>query len=149
MNSRESGVIAGSGSVSTAPLFAVELRRLRTTLGLGQRELGRRTQCSGSYVCSIEAGRVPPPSHEAVLRLAEALQLNEQATERFARLADEARTCERPSASGQAGFRSKELKVVLETAAELAAHGGVTIQVFARGMEIKVLPMAAQRETKD
>ena len=131
------------------PLFGAELKRLREALAIGQRELGRRTRYAGSYICSIEAARVPPPSHEAVLRLAEALQLDKQACERFVRLADKTRARAKPAASKQTVVRSKELKVVLETAAELATRGGITIQVLAQGMAIKILPTSKQRELKD
>ena len=75
-----------------------------------------------------------------MLRLADALQLDEQAAKHFVQLADEARTSGKQRASRQPALWSKELKLVLETAAELATRGGVTVQVLARGVAIKVLP---------
>lgn len=66
-------------SVET-PTFGSELRRLRTSRGLSQRQLVERIDCNHSYISRLEAG-TRHPSLCAVERLSAALSV--RATEEF------------------------------------------------------------------
>lgn len=123
-----------------ASSFAKELRRLRLLSGLGQRELARRVNLAGSYVCNIERGRHGAPSRAAALRFAAALLLDAQQAEHFIELAEQSRrsdeTTDRRSGPRVHATSADQLKAVLHEAEKLAARGRVAVQITARGIQI-------------
>ena len=53
--------------------FGAWLRDQRQAAGLSLRDLGQRADLDHTYLSKVEAGKVPPPTDEAVQRLARAL----------------------------------------------------------------------------
>jgi len=55
--------------------FGAILREKRRATGLSQRKLAESVQVDFSYISKIENNRLPPPSGETIVRLAEAIQV--------------------------------------------------------------------------
>lgn len=55
--------------------FGAILREKRRVAGLSQRKLAALVQVDFSYISKIENNRLPPPSGETIVRLAEAIQV--------------------------------------------------------------------------
>ena len=58
--------------------FGPKLRDLRMQAGLSLRELGDKAGIDPTYISKIESGAKPPPSKKVILRLAQALDVNEE-----------------------------------------------------------------------
>jgi len=58
-------------------LFGERLRELRVNADFGLRELARRIDKSPGYLSDVENGRVPPPSESLIIKIAQALQANQ------------------------------------------------------------------------
>ncbi len=58
--------------------FGASLKFLRESRGWGLRPFARAIRIAPSYLCFIESGQVPPPSHEKILRMAEVLEVPAQ-----------------------------------------------------------------------
>lgn len=56
--------------------FGQYLRELRVRKNIQQLELSERTGVKTTYLSKIENDKVPPPSEDVLLRLADALQVN-------------------------------------------------------------------------
>jgi len=54
-------------------MFGDSLRNFRLKSGVGLRELARMIDKSPGYISDVELERVPPPSEEVILKIADAL----------------------------------------------------------------------------
>jgi transcriptional regulator with XRE-family HTH domain len=54
-------------------MFGDTLRNFRLKSGIGLRELARMIDKSPGYISDVELQRVPPPSEEVILKIADAL----------------------------------------------------------------------------
>jgi transcriptional regulator with XRE-family HTH domain len=54
-------------------MFGNTLRNFRMKSGIGLRELARMIDKSPGYISDVELERVPPPSEEVILKMADAL----------------------------------------------------------------------------
>ena len=54
-------------------MFGDTLRNFRLKSGIGLRELARMIDKSPGYISDVELERVPPPSEEVILKIADAL----------------------------------------------------------------------------
>jgi HTH-type transcriptional regulator, competence development regulator len=59
--------------------FGTAIRSLREAKGLGLRQFARAIPIAPSYQSFIESGAVPPPSDAVLVRMAELLDVSEQA----------------------------------------------------------------------
>jgi transcriptional regulator with XRE-family HTH domain len=57
--------------------FGEHIRKLRLSKGYSQRALAEKLGINFTYLSKIETGRMPPPSQEAILRMAEVLEVDE------------------------------------------------------------------------
>jgi HTH-type transcriptional regulator, competence development regulator len=58
--------------------FGKLLRSLRLGSGVGLRELSRRIEKSPGYLSDVESGKVPPPSEETIVEIANALNADKK-----------------------------------------------------------------------
>jgi transcriptional regulator with XRE-family HTH domain len=59
--------------------FGKLLRSLRLGSGIGLRELSRLIEKSPGYLSDVESGKVPPPSEETIVEIANALNVDKKA----------------------------------------------------------------------
>jgi len=59
--------------------FGKLLRSLRIGSGIGLRELSRLIEKSPGYLSDVESGKVPPPSEETIVEIANALNVDKKA----------------------------------------------------------------------
>lgn len=67
--------------------FGQQLRALRISLNVHQRELARRAGVSATYIAQIEKGRTPAPPRETAEKILEALQPKEAELRALLRMA--------------------------------------------------------------
>ena len=68
-------------------LFGVYLKEKRQQKNISLRELSRKANIAHTYILKIENGSKPPPSDDALLRLAKGLNLDDESAEIFFDLA--------------------------------------------------------------
>ena len=68
-------------------LFGVFLKEKRQEKNISLRELSNKANMAHTYIAKIENGSKPPPSDEALLRLAKGLNIDDESTEIFFDLA--------------------------------------------------------------
>lgn len=68
--------------------FGEILRRLRLDADGGLREVARQVGISPGYLSDVEQGKVPPPSEEIIVKIAEVLEADRQRLLRAARKID-------------------------------------------------------------
>lgn len=54
-------------------MFGHVLRMLRTTAGISLRKMAKRIHVSPSYLSQVELGKQPPPTHDRIAKIAEAI----------------------------------------------------------------------------
>ena len=67
--------------------FGQRLKELRKARGMTQTELAQKTGISFTYVSKLETGAMSPPRQNAILALAQALEINEADTDKLFGLA--------------------------------------------------------------
>jgi len=54
-------------------MFGHTLRMLRTTAGISLRNLAKKMDVSPAYLSQIERGKLPPPTHNRIAKIAETI----------------------------------------------------------------------------